>query len=419
MFMPPARLVLVVAALAAAPALPAQTTAYVGATLWDGTGAPPVPGATLVVRAGRVVAAGRVPVPTGAREVDVAGRWIVPGLIDAHAHVSGRWAAEGVEDAYARVEQDLLLFARYGVTTVNSLGGEPPEAGAVRAAERDGPPARARLHFAGPVLAPTTFAEAHAAVAANAERGVDWIKIRVDDNLGTSEKMPWPAVRGVMEASAARGLRVATHLFYLEDARRLLSLGSGLVAHSVRDADVDDAFVAQLGASGVCYVPTLTREVSTFVYGDRPDFFDDPFFRRYAHAGEVARASDPGFVARQRTGRAAARYREALVQAQANLVRLSEGGVTIAFGTDAGPAARFPGYFEHMELELMVEAGLTPEQALRAATGDAARCLGLDDMGTLEPGRWADFVVLRADPLADISATRSLEAVFVGGRRIP
>ena len=113
----------------------------------------------------------------------------------------------------------------------------------------------------------------------------------------------------------------------------------------------------------------------------------------------------------------AARYREALGQAQRNLKILVDAGVAVAFGTDAGPATRFPGYFEHMELDLMVEAGLTPEQALTSATRVAASCLQMPDVGTLEPGKSADLLVLGADPLADISATKTLERVYIAGNQ--
>ena len=95
------------------------------------------------------------------------------------------------------------------------------------------------------------------------------------------------------------------------------------------------------------------------------------------------------------------------------------GGVTIAMGTDSGTQlGRWQGYFEHVELELMVEAGLTPMQALVAATGDGARVMHLDELGTLEPGKWADFVVLNANPLPEIKNTRQIHSVWVAGRRL-
>ncbi|MGD8318848.1 MAG: amidohydrolase family protein [Gemmatimonadota bacterium] len=401
-------------------ALPAgaQTTAYVGATLWDGTGAPPMSDAVLVVRDGRIVSVGTGPAPEGAAVVDLSGRYLIPGLVNAHGHVTGLWAQDDVTDPRARLESDLRLYARYGVTTVNSLGDEPPQAADVRRTQDRPTLERARLHFAGPVITATSTVDAAAAVAANAALGVDWMKIRVDDNLGTTEKLPWPVVQTVVEASHARGFRVATHLFYLDDAKRLLRMGSDLVAHSIRDAPVDAEVIGLLKARDVCYVPTLAREVSTFAYGEHPPFMDDPFFRRWADTRQVAQVSDPGYRQRMRESPAAARYRVALAQAQRNLKALEDAGVRVAMGTDSGPAGRFPGYFEHMELQLMARAGLTPEQILRSATGVAAACLGLDDVGTLEPGRWADFLVLDADPLADVSNTETLRTAYVAGNEV-
>lgn len=394
-------------------------TAFTGATVWDGTGAPPVANATLLVGDGRIVsieAGGEV--PGGAEEVDLTGRYVVPGLIDTHSHLNGLWADPAITDQAAQLEAALLLFARYGVTTINSLGGAPSAAGALRDATPDESPGRARFTFAGAVVTGPTPADAVEQVAANAERGVDWIKIRVDDNLGTAEKMPWPAVEATIDEAHARGLRVASHLFYLEDAERLLELGTDLVAHSVRDATIPASLSERLQAQNVCYVPTLTREVVSFVYAERPEWFDDPFFQRWAHPGQVSAVTDPDFQARMAASPTAPRYREALVQAQDNLEALHDAGAPIAFGTDSGPGGRFPGYLQHLELELMVEAGLTPEEALVTATAQAAACLGDPEVGILEAGRYADFLVLGADPLADITNTSSLEAVYIGGGQI-
>lgn len=405
--------------LAAAACGGAQSTAvaYTGATIWDGTEAAPMDGATLVVDGGRIVAVGRdVSVPRGATEVSLEGKHVIPGLIESHGHVTGAWADEGVTDPMERVRADLLLYARYGVTTVNSLGDDETVIAVRDAASPTD--ARARVLAAGPVVADNDPAAARATALANADMGVDWLKLRVDDNLGSGRKMPWDAVAAVMEVGRERDIPVATHMFYLEDAKRLLELGTGMLAHSVRDTAVDAELVSMMRESGACYVPTLVREVSTFVYAERPDFFDDPFFQAHAHPGELARASDPAFMERMRTSPAAAAYRVALEQAQRNLKALHDAGIPIAFGTDAGPAARFPGYFEHMELELMVEAGLTPRQALRSATGVAAECLGLEDVGTLETGGWADFLVLGSNPLEDVEATRTLERVFIAGNEV-
>jgi imidazolonepropionase-like amidohydrolase len=367
---------------------------------------------------GRIAEVGQPAIPSEATVLDYSGKWIIPGLVETHAHVSGYWAPDRVSDPVDRVVEELGLYARYGVTTVSSLGDEPSVARQVRDVQDTQLLGRARLTFAGPVITAVAPDAARAAVAENAAMGVDWIKIRVDDNLGTTAKMPWEAVEAVLEAAHGRGLRVATHVFYLDDAKRLLRLGTDLVAHSIRDAEVDAEVIRLLKETGTCYVPTLTREVSTFVYAHRPEFFDDPFFQEGAKEAEVARLSDPAFMESVRGSAAAARYREVLGQAQRNLKRLTDAGVPVAFGTDAGPPGRFPGYLEHMELDLMVEAGLTPEEALLSATRAAASCLGMPDVGTLEPGMWADLLVLAADPLSDIQATRTLEKVFIAGNEV-
>lgn len=409
---------LLAAAAAPFPGSAQELVAWTGATVWDGTGAPAREGATILARGARIEAIGpAVEIPAGARVVALDGRWVIPGLVNAHGHVSGDWAPDPSASEEDRLRADLLLYARHGVTSVLSLGDG--EAAIRLAEEAPSSPPHARLRASGAVITASDPAAARAEALARVQAGASWLKLRVDDNLGTSSKMPWPAVEAVLEVGRAHGVPIATHLFYLEDARRMLEMGTGLVAHSVRDRDVDDAFTAALVSSEVCYVPTLTREVSTYVYAERPDFFDDPFFRRHALEREVRRLEDPRVQAGFRASPTADAYRRALVQAQENLVALHEAGVRIAFGTDSGPAARFPGYFEHLELALMVEAGLTPAEALRSATAVAAGCAGFVNAGTLEPGRFADFLVLTGDPLADIEATRSLERVIVGGREVP
>jgi imidazolonepropionase-like amidohydrolase len=407
------------AAVEAAPPNPyAGAQAFSGATLWDGTGAAVLENAVLIVRDGRIAEISSGVPPEGAQIIDLAGTWVVPGFIDAHAHVSGYWAPDDVTDTTQRIRKELALYARYGVTTVNSLGGEPAEAMAVRDAQNDASLAHARVHVAGKVIDDKDPLAAAKTTATNILSGVDWLKIRVDDNLGTAKKMPWPAIEAVFEAANARGARVATHIFYRDDALRVLELGSDLIAHSVRDQPLDDPFVAKLLESGVCYVPTLTREMSTFVYAARPDFLDDPFFTKSAKQSEVDRVSAPQFMASIAASPTAAGYRKALEQAQENLRIVQGSGVPVAFGTDAGPPGRFPGYFEHVEFFLMKEAGLTPPEILQSATSVAAQCLGLQDVGTLTAGKWADFVVLKENPLQDILATRSILGVYVAGNPV-
>jgi imidazolonepropionase-like amidohydrolase len=166
-------------------------------------------------------------------------------------------------------------------------------------------------------------------------------------------------------------------------------------------------------------VPTLTREVSTFVYESTPEWFSDPFFTRGADAVIIEQLKEPKRQDAMRNSPAAKKYRVALEVATANLKAMKDAGVKIAFGTDSGPPARFQGYFEHMELEMMVKAGLTPMEAIVSATGGAAACMkNRSGLGTLKAGAPADFVVYRDDPTRDIRATRSLESVWVAGSQV-
>ncbi len=292
--------VLLIAAAATTPLHAQRTTAYTGATLWDGTGAPPVENATLVVRDGRVAAVGRVDTPADARVVDLSGLWIMPGIVDAHTHVTGRWAPRFVTGAEGRILEDLRLFALYGVTAVNSLGGGSEAS--IRIRDRQTTPRLkdARLRMAGPVITATTPDEARAWVDRNAALGVDWIKLRMDDNLGTVEKMPMEVARAIIDRAHELDLPVATHIFYLDDAKALLRAGTDLIAHSIRDRPVDREVVRLLRRRKVCYVPTLTREVSTFIYARRPAFFDDPFFLEYADRDEMERVTRRDFQMKTR-----------------------------------------------------------------------------------------------------------------------
>jgi imidazolonepropionase-like amidohydrolase len=169
----------------------------------------------------------------------------------------------------------------------------------------------------------------------------------------------------------------------------------------------------------VCYSPTLMREVSTFVYESTPSWFTDPLFLKHVDPKTVETLKEPARQAQMQNSKSAQRYKAQLPVASRNLKKLSDAGVTIAMGTDTGPPARFQGYFELMELELMAKAGLSPQKILASATRDAARCMKVDrEIGTLEANKWADFVVLDADPLADISNVKKLNAVYVAGNRV-
>jgi imidazolonepropionase-like amidohydrolase len=182
---------------------------------------------------------------------------------------------------------------------------------------------------------------------------------------------------------------------------------------------VDDAFIAMLKRRNVCYSPTLMREVSTFVYESTPSWFSDPLFLQHADMAAVNALKQPARQQAMANSKSAQRYKAALEVANQNLKKLSDAGVTIAMGTDTGPPARFQGYFELMEMEMMVNAGMTPKQVLAASTRDAAKCMKLDaELGTLEPNKWADFVVLDGDPLSDMANIRKIDSVWIAGNRV-
>lgn len=395
--------------MASAVQVQAQTKAFTGATLIDGTPRPAVRNATIVVSNGRIVAAGpasAIRVPDGAERIPLDGKFVVPGLINAHGHINASY--------------DLRTYAAYGVTTVFSLGDVPDDVFALRDAQDVATLDRARVFIASAAIAPYTRDSAAYEVrqAAKAKK-LDLIKIRVDDNLGTARKATSDGYQHAIRAAHESGLRVAAHLFYLGDARGLLNANVDIMAHSIRDAAVPREFADAIAAKGVCYIPTLMREVSTFVYESTPPFFSDSLFLAHANREWLEALSQPARQESFRTSASAQRYKAALEMAKKNLKTLAEAGVLVAMGTDTGPMGRFQGYFELMELELMAEAGLTPREILRSATRDAARCMKVErDLGTLEPGKWADMVVLDADPLTNIRNVRQISSVWIAGNNV-
>jgi len=383
--------------------------AFVGACIIDGTGKPSINNATIVVRNGRIEAVGSsVKVPAGAERIDATGKTIIPGLINGHGHVGDL--------------SQLGKYARYGVTTVMSLGGnrEIELRDQTRAQQQTASLTRARLYIAGPIPVPKTPEEARQAVDRNAAAKTDIMKFRLDDNLGHGTKIPLDAYTAIIQEAHKQGMRVAVHAVYLADAKSVLSLGADYIAHSVRDFDVDDETIALLRRNNAFYCPTLMREVAVFAYADKPAFLRDPFVRREAEPAELAKVEEPAFQEAMRNDSAAKWYKEHLPIAMRNLKRLQDAGIPVVMGTDTGVAYRFQGPFEHLELEYMVKSGLTPMQALVAATGTAARFLrAADQLGTLEPGRWADLVVLNGNPLDDITNTRKIDSVWIAGNRVP
>jgi imidazolonepropionase-like amidohydrolase len=399
--------------------------ALVGARVIDGTGTPPIDDAVLLISEGRIAAIGpsaSVAIPGDATRIDMAGKTILPGLINAHGHVT-------VDDnttlpVRAHMEQRLEIYADYGVTSVVSLGSSSEadelEGIEIRDEQRESAPERARLFTGGRNARGESEAEARESVARLADLGVDIIKYHIN---GRPNDMAPPVYGALVDESNKQGLLTAVHIFNLSDAKGAIDAGTNVIAHSVRDRDVDDELISEMLRLDVGYVPTLTRDLSVFVYETEPEFFEDAFFLRGqdVYATELALLRNPALQEATRSDPRAQEIKRALDQAIRNLKLLSDAGVTIAMGTDSGSAndwGRWQGYFEHVEMEMMVDAGLTPMQVLVAATGNAARVMGLDELGTLQQGKWADLLVLNADPLVDIRNTREIDSVWIAGNRL-
>jgi imidazolonepropionase-like amidohydrolase len=390
--------------------------AWVGARVIDGTGRPAIENATLLIRGDRLEAVGaKVKIPADAERIDARGKTIIPGLINAHGHVND--AAQ------------LGVYLRDGITTVLSLGGAHEFALRDQAAKAPAGHAP-RLYVAGLIedsteipgaVAVRTPEEARTTVDELIQHKPDIVKVRVDDFLGARAKMSPEVYTAVIEEAHKNGYRAAAHVVFLDDAKGLLRAGVDYIAHSVRDRAVDDEFIDLMKKRHVCYSPTLTREFAVFGYSETPVFFTDPFFLKEAAPAEIAKVNDPQRQESIRKDASAAWYKEHMPIAMRNLERLSAAGITIAMGTDSGGGpGRFQGYFEHLELEYETKAGLTPMQALVSATSGAARAVNISEqVGTLEKGKWADFLVLTANPLDDIRNTRKIDSVWIGGVRVP
>jgi imidazolonepropionase-like amidohydrolase len=393
-----------------------KVQAWVGARIIDGTGKPAVENATLLVRNGHVEAVGtRVKVPRDAEKIDATGKTIIPGLINAHGHLNS--------------EDRLGVYLRDGITTILSLGGDKEFAlrdYCAKAAQGTVP----RLYVAGPIrdssaipgaVVVKTPEEARNSVDDLIRDKPDIIKVRIDDFRGARPKMSPEVYGAVIDEAHKNGFRTAAHIVFLDDAKGVLRAGVDYIAHSVRDQEVDPEFIALMKKRHVSYSPTLTREVAVFTYSETPAFFSDPFFLKEADPAEIAQMSDPKHQQTVRSDAAAQWYKEHLPIAMRNLKTLSDAGVNIAMGTDSGGGpGRFQGYFEHLELEYETKAGLTPMQALVSATSGAAEAINISkEVGTLEKGKRADFVVLTANPLDDIKNTRAIDSVWIGGVRVP
>ena len=295
------------------------TVVLTGARVIDGTGRAPLERATVLIRNGRIEAvetAAEVRIPDGAVRVDVSGKTIMPGLINAHAHLND---GDETLSLFDQLLAQLRLYAEYGVTTVHTLGDGRSAAYRADTPARVQPVAgRARLYLSGPNLVAATVAEARLGVDRIAELRVNIIKTRLNAELND---MTPEVYRALIDQAHHRGLRVVAHAVALDDAKGLADAGVDVIGHSVRDRDVDAELIAKLTRRDVGYIPTLTRNLSVFLYETTPAFFGDEFFLRGAdpYRADMERIQDPDLQEKIRTSEQAQVAKKTLAQAQRNL----------------------------------------------------------------------------------------------------
>jgi imidazolonepropionase-like amidohydrolase len=387
-------------------------------------GGAPIEDAAFVVEGGRFTSVGRrgqVRAPQGAPIVNLAGKTVMPALIDAHSHLgyTDVRAASTASTNYTRENllDHLRRYAYYGIAATLSLGldrGELPyelrssptpgtalffTAGRGIAMPNAGPNAD---YWKDAAYGVTTEAEARAAVRELAAKKVDIVKIWVDDRNKTVTPLPPSLYRPIIDEAHARGLRVVAHVYYLADAKELLRSGIDGFAHGIRDLDVDDEIMGLFKQRPqVFLIPNLP---------DTPPSTDDVMWLGETLPRQQIEAMLKTAVARP------ARPRLFEVQGR-SLAKLNAAGVRIAFGTDAGVGAPY-GFSAHAELADMVAAGMSPMRAIVAATRTSADVLRLDRVGTIAQGQSADFIVLEANPLDDIRNTRKIFQVYLRGTQI-
>jgi imidazolonepropionase-like amidohydrolase len=420
----------------------AETRVLTNFTLIDGTGRDAAANSAMIVTDGRIAWVGPASAlkkPAGAATLDLAGKFVMPGIMNMHGHLGN--VVDFVQDpknfTRENVEKQLKQYARFGVTSMISMGSDQPLVFDIRKEQRAGRPHEARVFtaykgFTGiggyPTTAPgmkgvpfevATNAQIDDDVKQLAGLKVDLVKVWVDDHLGKDKKIPLDLVKHIIADAHQYHLKAAAHIFYLEDARTLVNSGLDALAHSVRDKPVDDAFIAAMKRGGVYQIPTLSREASMFVYGSYSKMLDDPLFAMAVSPAMLKTLKTAEYQKKSAADPDFKEYPQFLKTAQANLKKLHDAGVKIAFGTDTGVPLRIPGYFEHWEMQLMSEAGIPTRDIIVSASRTAAEFLGVSkDLGTLEPGKWADLIVLSRNPLADIRNTRAIESVMIAGNMI-
>ncbi len=427
------------------------TLVFTGARLIDGSGKPPVENAVIVVNGDKIVSAGPAAkdskLPKDAKTVDLNGKTVMPGIISAHSHLGLiKGPQTTIPENYTRenVASQVAQFEAYGVTALMSLGANQDVLYTWRDEQREGKMPGADIFigdrglgvprgvppFPVPgeqVYRPATPEEARAAVREMASRKPDMLKIWLDDNFGSMPKMPAEVYQAaITEAHAAideahkHGLRVAAHVFYLEDAKALLKAGIDVIGHSVRDQPVDEEFITLMKEKKAPYIPTLQLDETQFLWAEHPPIMDEPFFKSTVDPTLLANWLNPEYATKMAANPNTPKNKAAAATGQKNVKTLFDKGVFVSFGTDTGAfPTRIPGIGEHLELQLMVRAGIKPLDAIMCATSRAAETIGQGNQrGTLAAGKRADFIVLNANPLDDIRNTMKIDTIYHGGKAV-
>jgi imidazolonepropionase-like amidohydrolase len=432
---------MVLALVMCADAFAQQPTVLTNVTIIDGTGRPAQRNTTVVIKGDRIqsVSAGHQHTPSSAKVIDLQGQTIMPLIINTHGHLG---LTKGITQSAANQTEEnfrhqLLRYQEYGVGAILSMGTDGKRFAEIREESRRGALPGADVYTAGigfgakngvppatmgftEVFRPETPAEARSEVAQQVSQKPDFIKVWVDDFWGQYPKMPPEIFGAIIDEAHKNRLRVAAHVYHLEDARLLVADGVDVLAHSIRDADVDNALIAEMKKHNVAYIPTLSLDDFAFAYGDSPKWVDDPFFTAALDPGLLEMITSPEYKAKVQSNKVTAQEQAALPQAMHNLKKIYDAGILVTLGTDSGATPiRIQGFAEHMELALMVQAGLTPIQAITVATLNAAKLLHIEDQyGTLTAGKKANFIVLEKDPSQDIHNTQTIRAVWKDGNKV-
>ena len=413
---------------------------FEGALLISGADGAPIANAAFVVQDGTIARVGRrgeIAVPAGAVRIELSGKTVMPTLINAHGHPGFQRGLTYGRENYTRDTylDDLRRAAYFGVRVVMSQGIDPGDLAYEIRRDQTGRSDEARLLLAGrgigaPNAGPgaaayqgiayevTTPEQGRTAVRELAAKNVDLVKIWVDDRGGRAPRMPPPVYRAIIDEAHGRTLKVNAHVFYHEDAVGLVDAGIDGLAHLVRDREMDGGLIAAIVRRGTYVMPNLGG-AERGTHSSVPSWFEEPGLMtllRQSTSEPVIDRIRASFTARDGPTANAARNRYMILQR--SLATLNKAGARIILGCDTGLEDHLFGYAEQRELAEMVGAGMTPAQAIVAATSRPAEYLGLRNMGSLAPGKRADFMILSGNPLADIQQTRSIEAVYFDGRQM-